>query len=688
MRLSLNWLNDFIKLDIEPNKLREFLTMGGLEVESTEELNGDVVFALGVPPNRADCLSVLGLVREVSALTGKKPLPLKDTNIKGSGKIKDFLNVIVKAKEACPRYTARVVRNVKTSSSPKWMVDRLAACGIRSINNVVDATNYVMMEMGQPLHAFDYDLLNGKKIIVSSSDKSFEFTTLDNEKRKVEKGDLLICDGEGAVALAGIIGGGNSEVSDSTTTLVLESAYFEPRGIRRTSKRLGVITESSRRFERGLDPEQTAAVLNCLTVLITELAGGEPTEDWVDIKSGIIKPRTLRIDQSEIKRILGVEIPIKDARLILDRLGFKIKSESKNSLNIITPLFRPDVERPADVIEELARINGYDKIEETIPVRLSLPVIRPRFSSAESLARDALMGCGLTEAVMMEFDSPENLAPFSDLGFKSVSITNPLSQEQALMRTMLLPGLLTAVKHNMYHQRRDIRLYSLQRVYYKVDTDKAWFGERLHVAGAISGRRGISLWDGTIADSDFYEIKGAVESLIRAIGLHKDSSFVAKDDLSFLCPGKSANLVINGRNVGFVGGLHPDLVRKMDFSNEVFVFELDFEALAEFSLSKRKRFSELSRYPFVERDLAILVDANISDDKILQLIKGADIPFLEDVKVFDMYKGKGIPVGKKSLAYSIKYSSYERTLTDDEINEAHLKVVKSLERELGAKLRT
>lgn len=685
MRVPIEWLKEFVDIKLPPAKLADVLTMGGLEVESMETQGKDTIFEIGVTPNRPDCLSIIGVARDVAALT-KKRLRIESIRpLKGKKRMADFINVSVKTPAGCPRYSARVIDGVRIGASPAWMIRRLAACGLRSINNVVDATNYVMLEMGQPLHAFDYRLLRGKKIIVSNAKGPFEFQTLDEEKRKILPQDLLICDAEGAVALAGVMGGKNSEVGDGTKTIVLESAFFEPRGIRRTSKRLGQASESSRRFERGCDPLATVDALNRLTRIICETAGGQPTMDWVDIKSKIT-PCKVRLEKSEIKRVLGIDIGLGEAKTIASRLGMTSPAQSKESITLKIPTYRPDITRPVDVIEEIARLYGYHRIKATMPGAKVTPIVKPRLVSKEHLVREALFGCGFSEAVTMGFANRGDHEPFADLAPLPIELSNPLSQDEGVMRTLLLPGLLKATQLNMSRQRSDVRLFALGHVFHLPLGGKIL--EPLHLAGVLTGRRKPESWEAARETVDFYDAKGAIEAVLKSLSLTRQTVWQRGDTYTFLHPGRSAIVLAANRRVGFAGQLHPDVARRWEIENECYCFEIDFDALAHLSLTERPQFSELSKFPFVERDLAVIIDEKIPSVEVLKVIQDSGVPLVTDVRVFDLYRGKTIGEGKKSMAYTIRYANSERTLTDEEVGKAHTAIIRSLEEKLGAILRT
>ncbi len=686
MRVSLDWIKEFVDPKLPPGKLADVLTMGGLEVEEMEKIGEDTIFELGITPNRGDCLSVIGVAREIATLLKRNLRLPKEKKIKGRGRMRDFINVSVKSPLACPRYTARVIDGVKIGPSPGWMVRMLAACGIRSINNVVDATNYVMLETNQPLHAFDHRFIRGKRIIVSNPRGPLDFVTLDGGTQKIIPSDLLICDGEGPVALAGVMGGKNSEVSDDTTTVVLESAYFEPSSVRRTARRLGLASESSRRFERGVDPTGTLLALNRLTEIILETAGGTATADWVDINPKKFVPKRVKLEAKEIGRVLGIEIKLPEARAILSRLGMKCGAPAKGAMSVAVPAFRPDVTRQIDLIEELARLYGYHRIDETMPSATIEPIVRPRFVLQERAAREALIGCGLTEAVTMGFSDPRDLEPFSSFLPAPIGITNPLSSEESVMRTMLLSGLLRALAVSVSRQRYDVRLFTAGNVYLRPQGGKQ--EEPLHLAGVLFGKRRVQSWEAAKEMVDFYDVKGAVEAVLKSLGLSKQAVWQRADDHEFLHPGRSAVLLVGNRRVGFAGQLHPEIAAKWDIPGECFVFELEFENLAQMSLTEKPQFSELSKFPFVERDVAILVDDKIPSVEVLKVIQNSGVSLVADVRLFDVYRGKGIEGGRKSIAYTIRYASPERTLTDEEVNSAHQTIVRALETKLNAVLRT
>ncbi|MFA5810752.1 MAG: phenylalanine--tRNA ligase subunit beta [bacterium] len=682
----MEWLKEFVEIRVKPEKLAHLLTMGGIEVEAMERLGRETIFELGITPNRGDCLSMTGVAREVAAISRGRLKQRKYAVPRGAGKLLSLVKVSVKNRGRCLRYTARAIEGVKIGPSPSWMAARLAACGIRSINNVVDATNYVMIETGQPLHAFDLAKVRGGRIEVSPAEEGRAFTTLDGVARLVEKGDLLIRDGVGPVALAGIMGGGDSEVSHSTKSILLESACFEGAGIRRTARRLGLASESSRRFERGVDPNGVLAALHRVTELILETAGGTPTADWADVYPAKALPKRIALSEGLVRRILGEEIPAASIAKLLARVGLSSGRPVKGRVSVLVPTFRQDITRPIDLIEEVARIYGYDSLDGKMPeVRMS-PIVRPRFMEQEDAVREALAGAGMTEAVLYGFVDERTLAPFAGHGPLPVRITNPLSQDQGVMCTTLLAGLLDVARLNASRQRADLKIFALQHVYHR----PAGVGpsdEPRSLAGLLTGRRNPEAWERSKERLDFYDAKGVVETGLEALGLTQGTIYQRGEPPAFLHPGRFAYVLCGNSRVGVVGQLHPDVASKWDLEQDVFVFELHFDLMAEKSQAVATRFRELSRFPFVQRDIAIVVEERIPLVEVEKAIQESGVELLDGVNIFDIYRGQGLKPGHRSIAISLRFSREDRTLTDDEVVAAQQRIMAELSKRLKAELR-
>ncbi|MBN1282206.1 MAG: phenylalanine--tRNA ligase subunit beta [Proteobacteria bacterium] len=687
MRAPLDWIQEFVEARARPERLAHALTMSGLEVESMERAGRTAVFEIGVTPNRADCLSIIGLAREVAAVTGARLCVDEAKPPRGEGRMDRLARVSVRSRSRCPRYAARVIRGVRTGPSPQRVSARLAACGIRSVNNVVDATNYVMLETGQPLHAFDLARIAGARIVVRRAGADRRFTTLDGVERTLAPSDLMICDAEGPVAIAGVMGGENSEVGEGTTDLLLESAFFEPAGVRATSRRLGLSTESSRRFERGVDPNGALGALHSVAALIVETAGGTPSSDWVDLYPERIGPRRIALDAGEANRILGTSLSAAAMASLLKRLGLGAEVRGRGRVSVSVPTHRPDLTRPVDLVEEVARLHGYGSIEETMPAMSMAPIARPRFMREERIVREAMIGAGLSEAVVYGFASAEALAAFSQGGPEPIRIENPLSSEQSAMVTTLLPGLVEAARENLMRQRGDVRLFALQRVFLRGAKAPGSADEPRRVAGVLTGARWPGSWERSGEGADFYDAKLFVETAAAALGLSGELVFQRGEPPAFLHPGRFAHVLMDGSRAGFVGQMHPDLARRLDVAQDLYAFELDFELMAGLSHARVERFREFSRFPFVTRDVAVVLDEAVPLCEVERAISASGVEILDGVRVFDLFRGGPLPSGKKSMALTLRFSRPDRTLTDGEVQKAHARIVEELSAKLGAVLR-
>ncbi len=693
MKLTFNWLKEFVDFAESPETIAERLTMAGLEVESLAPVRGpdgvgeDWMLEVGVTPNRGDCLGILGLAREVAVLTGGHLRFPPASPAKKDAGIRKIVDVRILNQRLCPRYSARIVENVSVRSSPPWMRFRLEECGIRSINNVVDVTNYVMLETGQPLHAFDMDRLQTKQIIVREARGIKEFVTLDDVKRDLAPGDLLICDGETPVALAGVMGGKDSEVRLNTRRVLLESANFDPVAIRRTAKRLGLRSEASHRFERGVDPEGTLPALARAVFLLREVAGGTPVEGIVDRYPGRSKQAPIFLRHEKVEGVLGLHIKATEVGKILQSLGLKIQGRSKSGLKVVPPSYRRDLTREADLIEELARICGYEKIPTTLPLmklRGAGPDLRLR---QERKMRSYLGGEGLAELINLPFTSSEMNRLFYGLweGQGSpVSILNPLRQESAEMRLSLIPGLVENLRFNLAQRAKGLWGFNLGKVFYL--EPEGSLVERQHLAAILQGqreRRGLRRKE---APLDFLDLKGLVEGLLEVVGIKEQVAWTADGLASFLHLGKAAFLELEPSRIGYLGEVHPDLCGALSMPSFL-IFELDFEKLIQYAPREFKA-RPLPRFPSVERDLAVVVDEDFPAQRIVRWIKDLNRSLIEDVEVFDQYRGSPIPEGKKSLAYKICYRAEDRTLTDAEVNAIHESLISQLGEVFGAQLRT
>ena len=694
MKLTLNWLKEFVAFTGAPEELMRLLTMAGLEVESLSPLREpdtnreDWLLEIAVTPNRGDCLGIAGVAREVAALTGAEVKPIVTLPIKTTPHFGKRVAIRIEDPNLCPRYSARIIDQLSIAEAPAWLRYRLEACGIRAINQVVDVTNYVMLETGQPLHAFDWDQLPEKSIVVRPARETKQFTTLDGVTRELAHDDLLICTGETPVALAGIMGGLETEVRASTSTILLESANFASSSIRRTAKRLGLHSEASHRFERVVDPEGTIKALDRAVWLLRELAAGSEASGVADEYPGRTKPAVLWLRAERIEQLLGVRIELEHAERVLGVLGLKIEREPKQrSLKVTVPVSRPDLTREADLIEELARLDGYDKIPTTLPAFRNSAKRDERLAWERKL-RVLLNGEGMTEVINLPFVSEQLNQCFAGVWqepqLAAVVVLNPLAQENSEMRHSLVPGLIENLRLNLAHESQSFRAYQLGKVFRLLPGSE--IEERVCVSGLLFGPRvlcGLRVREQPAAG--FLECKGIVEAILDLCHLNSAVTWT-RASTEFLHPGKSACIRYKDDNLGYAGELHPDLAERFD-ALQVLVFELDFDQLLQYA-PRRIAAKPLPRFPAVERDVAIVVDRDFAAQQVIGWIHDLGEPLIEHVEVFDQYVGAPIPNGKKSLAYRVSYRANDRTLTDSEVNELHQRLVDRLGKTFDAERRS
>jgi phenylalanyl-tRNA synthetase beta chain len=644
---------------------------------------GDVILDLDITPNRPDCLSVIGIAREIAALTGRKVRLPKDDYAESTTTIDSQVAVEIADPDLCPRYSASLVKGIKIGASPPWMQQRLIAAGMRPISNIVDITNYVMLEYGEPLHAFDYEQIRGQKIIVRRAKKGEVMTTLDGNKRSLLPDMLVIADTEGAVALAGVMGGYDSEVTEATTDIFLEAASFNPASIYETGNSLGLPSEARLRFERGISAGVTIPALKRATQLLVEIGGGKAAKGFIDNYPGQKKPKPVRLRASESKRLLGVDFSVKQMKDALLALGFEVKvGASSSELLATAPYWRSDVSLEEDLIEEVARIIGYDEIPITM---LSQPLPRQDPSPMLKLkprVSQILVDYGFQEVITFSWvgkEALDKLSPHGQLSAELVHMANPMTAEQEYMRPTLRSNLLTALESNLRHEENGVRLFELGRVYWQRKNDLPLEPEI--VCGVMAGPRFEPSWRGVNEALDFYDAKGIVEGLFGQLGI--GVSFEAGSDEG-LHPFKQAAVIVGGKRLGVVGELHPKVADAFEINGEVYLFEIDLSALLPFT-TEHKMFQPISRFPAVVRDMALVVDAGVTNAQIQKIMRG--FPLVIEVSLFDLYSGEQLPTGKKSLAYRITYQSPKHTLTDDEVNRVQKQILDKLVKELGATLR-
>ncbi len=645
----------------------------------------DVLFEVNVTPNRPDALSHLGIAREVAAALGQ---PLKrpaGALREGGPPAAEAVRVRIEAPEKCARYAARVVEGVTIGPSPLWLQQRLERCGIRAISNVVDVTNLVLLELGHPLHAFDLDQVAGAEIVVRIARPGETMTTLDGKERRLDADDLVIADRDRASALAGVMGGGVSEISAGTTRVLVESAWFQPATVRRTAKRHGLHTEASHRFERGADLGMVTAALDRCAALIAELAGGTVRPGLVDAQPKAAPRTTVRLRWRRPGQLLGMEVAANETRRILGGLGFTERDSDGEGASWEVPSWRVDVAIEEDLVEELVRTIGFQAIPETLPrLALQTPALAPRLE-AQARTRAALEGLGFREVVSYAFVPPLDLEAFEP-GVKPVALKNPISAELAVMRTSVVPSLLRVASHNRRQGRDSARLYEVATAFWPrtgADRDPPAL-ERPVVAAVLAGRRSPLSWASPGEAVDFHDLKAAVEGLLAALGAAATFEQAGRA-VAWLHP-RAAALVraADGTRLGALGEIHPRLAQAFDLPRGVLAFELDTSALLAASrLVAGHR--PIPRLPAVLRDLAVVVDEAVAAAAVTALV--GEEPLCEEVTLFDVYRGAPLAAGRKSLALAIRYRAADRTLTDVEADAAHGRIVDRLRRAVGAELR-
>jgi len=635
----------------------------------------DVIFEYEVTSNRVDCYSVIGIAREAAATFSKefKPPIVKATG--NSEKAEDYIKVKVRDEELCPRYCARVVKNVKIAPSPKWMQRCLAANGIRPINNLVDITNYVMEEFGQPMHAYDLDTIAGKEIIVRRATNVEKFVTLDGQERAMDDNVLMICDSDKAVGVAGIMGGENSMITDEVKTVLFEAACFNGTNIRLSSKRVGLRTDASGKFEKGLDPNNAQAAIDRACQLMEELGAGEVVGGMVDVYSKKKESVRIPFEPDKINNLLGTSISEEEMLAYLKRVELNY-DEAANE--IIVPTFRQDVLRTADIAEEVARFYGYDNIPTTLPSGEATTGKLPFKLRVEETARNVAEFCGFSQGMSYSFESPKVfdklLLPADSELREAVTIMNPLGEDYSIMRTVSLNGMLTSLATNYNRRNKNVRLYELGSIY---------IPKALPITELPEERMMFTL--GMYGDGDFFDMKGAVEAFFEKVGMNKKVQYDPKAGKPFLHPGRQASINYDGINIGYLGEVHPEVADNYGIGTRAYIAVLDVLNVLEFATYDRK-YGGIARYPAVTRDISMVLPKKVMVGEIEQIIEQRGGKILESYQLFDVYEGEQIEKGYKSVAYSIVFRASDRTLEDSDVTASMKKILNGLEG-LGAVLR-
>lgn len=641
---------------------------------------GDTIFELNVTPNRPDWLSAVGVAREISAVFGRK-LSIPERKLHESDeKTNNLISAQVKDTAKCPIYTLRIIKNIKLAPSPFWMQARLKAAGLRPINNVVDITNYILMEFGQPLHAFDLRMVD-TGIIVRNALKGEKITTLDGKEYTLDEDVLVIADHKKPLGIAGIMGGEHTSILPDTKDVLLECAYFAPINIRKTSKRLGLASDSSYRYERGIDYGSTVSLCDYAAEMIAEICGGEVTQGRIGGQFAQIPQNTVVSDVKNINSLLGTQIPAMEMAAYMNALYIPTSVDG-NQLSSNIPSFRGDITRWQDVSEEVARLYGYDKIETTVPVvKKDADLWSPLIKNTRMI-RNRLESLGFNETVNFSFMASEYLSLFHKQD-NFVKLLNPISADMAWLRPHVFPAVIKNLQTNKNQGETSIRLFELATVFTSKGEGKLANETQKLCLCSAGDFMGVS-WIKLPETDNFYYLKGVLENIFGVMGLKCE--YFPSTDCHFLHPGKSANIKIDGAAVGFIGALHPDITEKLDIKGKVYIAEVDFTTLSQLSDSKKMHYEKFSRFPFAERDFAVVTDASLPIGDLLEAVRSSS-DIIGEVFLFDVFTGAAIGEGKKSLAFRIRFSHHEKTLSDDEINPIIEKILKRLDELFGAKLR-
>jgi phenylalanyl-tRNA synthetase beta chain len=642
----------------------------------------DPVLEIDLTPNRPDCLSITGIAREIAALQGNKVKYPEISLPKSTDDIADHTSVTIMNADLCPRYAAGLAFNIAVAPSPFWLQDRLISVGLKPINNIVDITNFVMMETGQPLHAFDFDRLAENRIMVRTARENETFITLDGKERLLDPEMLMICDGEKPVALAGVMGGLNSEIEDATTNILLESAYFDPVCIRKTSKKTGLNTDASHRFERGVDPNGTVTALKRAMQLIVEIGGGKCVQGVIDEYPSPVSEKTIDVSIRRLNRHLGTRLDDVAIEKYLDSIEFKVKKTDHDRLRVTPPSFRVDITRFEDITEEIARLFGYNNIETTFPLIPADARHPDKKIESRNRAKAMMTGLGFSEAINYSFIGKESCdhleLPADDPRRKLVYILNPISDDQAVMRTSLIPGLLQTMKYNVSQQNKNLKIFEIGHVFFHPGKKDRQPDEVEMLAGLWTGNRIDSTWVSKEIACDFYDVKGIVEELLRNIGI-VNAGFTRMPMAScfYTKPGYTARILTENEPIGLVGEVHPKVVRNYDLKQMAFIFELNFDRLIQ-SIPDTKSARPIPKFPATSRDITLIIDNDIETYKIIQSVEMFQEELVENLHLFDVFEGDPIPKGKKSVSFRITYRSSTETLEDHRVNDIHKNITDRL----------
>lgn len=647
----------------------------------------DAVLEFELTPNRADCLSVINVAREIAAISGK-PLNLPEIKLpEAEGDIHDLAAVEVRDQDLCPRYTAKMVKDIKIGPSPLWMRHRLAAAGIRSISNIVDISNYVMLEMNQPSHTFDYDTIAGHQIIVRRATEGEKIVTLDDQERDLTTDMLLICDGDKAIGVAGVMGGQNTEITAQTTNILIECAYFYPKSIRLTSRKLGLASEAASRFEKGIDMEAAERASERICQLLCELAGGTLVGGTIDSHADTFEQKKVDLIFDHARATIGVEIADTAMVEMMDSLAFEHEAID-GGIRVTVPYYRTDIEREVDLIEEVARLNGYDKIPATLPSGQMTEGKKNKNQKITDKVKNIMVSMGFDELVTYSFMNKKHydnlLLPEDDVRRNSVKIMNPFSDEQGVVRTMVLPSMIGIAAKNVSRRNLDLSLFEIASGYYPMEGQKLP-EERPMLTALVSGEFSKG-WNGEKAAKDFYYMKGVLEQLLSALRI--DGMTVSTDHIEpFLHPGRGCDILVDGKTIGYLGELHPVVAANYELPQKAVVFELDMKAVVEMA-DKEIVYEAISKFPAIQIDLAFVADKSVAAGDLENAIAAVGGEYLKRIELFDIYEGDRIDADKKSLAYNLVFRAKERTLKAEEVTAVVETIKSDLNEKFGVVLRS
>lgn len=645
----------------------------------------DEVLELELTPNRADCLSMLGVAYEVAAILDREVKLPQIELAEHADSIDSHVSIELKADDLCPYYVARKVTNVKIGPSPMWLQNRLIAANIRPINNVVDVTNYVLLEYGQPLHAFDASKVKDGHIVVREADAGEEVVTLDDQERTLEAGTLVIADPEKVIAVAGVMGAANSEVSDETTDIIIESAYFNGQSIRKTSKTLGLRSEASTRFEKGIDPERVVEAADRAAQLLAQLADGSVLQGTAEARTQSFDRKDVALNMVNLNKVLGINLNTQQVAKIMDRLSFDYENLG-HEISVDVPTRRPDITIEEDLIEEVARLHGYDNIPTTLPEGLTTPGSRTKRQRVRRLIKKYLQGAGLNQVVTYSLTSEAN-AQLGSLFVKNVhpiKLAMPMSEERSHLRTSIIPNLLEVAHYNQNRKLTNTHIFELGGTFLTQQQEiRELPDEQEVVSGLITGLWEAHPWQQVKVPVDFFVLKGIVEGLLDKLGI--TGAIFEKGEHEGFHPGRTACITHDGEMIGLMAQVHPEVENRLDLG-ETYAFELNLDALLN-RLPEEISYSPIAKYPSIQRDIAIVVNQEVTANQLIETIKDVGAPLVTSVQLFDVYEGEHIEQGKKSMAFSLVYLNKERTMTDEEVQQVHERILLQLEQTWQADLR-